>query len=216
MKNLFVIILVSFSFLAFTQHKTYTEEQKKAIELLNLGNEKIGYKSFEEAIIHYTAALVHWPEFKEAYKNRGICYALLKNNIRAIEDYKKALALDSLDPYLHNFHGFAMAEIAFEKNDYEHFEKAISEIDKAITLNPEYTEAYVNKGIISLWLDKVDDAISLFDKAISLNGNNSKAYYNRGICHHKKGSEARACIDWSKARTLNYPLAGNMISQYCE
>ena len=43
--------------------------------------------------------------------------------------------------------------------------------DKALEINPNFCEAYTNKGITFNILGKFDDAIKMYDKAIEINPN---------------------------------------------
>lgn len=193
-----------------------TDDQLKAIDLFNRANEKIEFRDYENAVELYTEALAIWPKFKEAFKNRGIANSLLKKNSEAIADFDEALILDPNDAGLHNFRGFAKAEIGFEKEDHQHFEEAMKDIDLAISLNPEYSEAYLNKGIILMWLDRHREAIDMFNKVIEFNPQNAKAYYDRGLAYDKIGNLPKACLDWGKAKRLNFPMAFSMLSSRCE
>jgi PGF-CTERM protein len=53
-----------------------------------------------------------------------------------------------------------------ESGDYE---KAIECFDKAIELNPNYTDAYLNRGLAYLYLEQNERAIEDFEKVIELN-----------------------------------------------
>ena len=50
---------------------------------------------FDEAIQFYSFAIEKEPSFSEAYYNRARTYAELKENILAIDDYSKAIAINS-------------------------------------------------------------------------------------------------------------------------
>ena len=73
------------------------------------------------------------------------------------------------------------------------YDEAIKALDEAIRINPNYTEAYNNKGIVlgeqgDLGKpEKYDEAIKAFDEAIWLNPYNFEAYYNKGNALIKQG-----------------------------
>ena len=60
--------------------------------------------------------------------------------------------------------------------------KALTAYDRAIRLNPDYAEAYNNRGAAKNELDLYDEAIADFDKSICLNSNLAEPYTNRGYC----------------------------------
>jgi len=47
--------------------------------------------------------------------------------------------------------------------------------DKALDINPKYTNAWYNKGLVLDYLRKYEEAIKCYDKALELNPNDTKA-----------------------------------------
>ena len=88
----------------------------------------------------------------------------------------------------------------FELHKYN---EALSEFAEAISINPNYANAYNNRGLAYLALQKYDEAISDYTNAILINPNDSKAYYYRGVVYHEKGDCDNAKKDWEKAIELN-------------
>jgi tetratricopeptide (TPR) repeat protein len=88
-----------------------------------------------------------------------------------------------------------------EKGDHI---KAIENYDKAIEVNPNYEEAWYNKGNELSKLERHAEAIECYDKAIELNPNDDDAWYNKGNEFGKleRHGEAIACYD--KAIELNH------------
>lgn len=89
---------------------------------------------------------------------------------------------------------------AFNETDLD---KKIELYTKAIELNPNYAEAYNNRG--SAYDDKedFDKAIEDYTKAIELDPNLAEAYYNRGNAYAHKGDFDKAIEDYTKAIELN-------------
>jgi len=98
------------------------------------------------------------PNLAEAhYARGGILWTHAKGfpHELAIQSYKRAL---SLDPNLHDaHHQLAMVYIHIGLMD-----KAWSELEKTLTLNPDNTQARFRFGIIHLYSGRYDDAISVF------------------------------------------------------
>ncbi len=93
---------------------------------------------------------------------------------------------------------------AFWKNGkYTDPDKALEYLNKAISLDSNYADAYGNRGLA--WDDKgnYDKAISDYNKAIELSPGNAKAYCNRGVIWHDKGNYDKAISDFNKAIELN-------------
>ena len=57
-------------------------------------------------------------------------------------------------------------------------EEAITHYNKALELDPTYSEAHYNLGNAVLRLGRVDDAIAQYEKALETNPNNIPAHYN--------------------------------------
>ena len=78
--------------------------------------------------------------------------------------------------------------------------------DKAIKLNPDYTDAYINRGLVKNELQDFDGSIADYNKAIELDSKCSLAYNNRGYTKYKKGDYEGALKDYNKAILLNPKL----------
>ncbi len=82
-------------------------------------------------------------------------------------------------------------------------EKARDHYDKAIELNPQFSEAYYNRGNARRASGDHQGAITDYDKAIELNPQFSGAYYNRGNARRASGDHQGAIADYGKAIELN-------------
>ena len=74
--------------------------------------------------------------------------------------------------------------------------------DAAIRLNPDYADAYNNRGISKSNLGHPEAAISDYDEAIRLNPNEAKAYGNRGDAKKGLGLTGDAKRDFQTALNL--------------
>jgi tetratricopeptide (TPR) repeat protein len=91
-------------------------------------------------------------------------------------------------------------QVYYDKRNYD---QAIEDYSKAIELNPQYADAYSNRG--NAYYDKrnYDQAIEDYSKAIELNPQYAIAYYNRGNAYYNKRNYDQAIEDYSKAIELN-------------
>ncbi|OQX54533.1 MAG: hypothetical protein B5M48_00245 [Candidatus Omnitrophica bacterium 4484_213] len=83
-----------------------------------------------------------------------------------------------------------------ENGDYE---RAISDLSKAIEIHPNDDEAYSNRGIAYVLQGNHDLAISDFSKAIEINPMLSAAYLNRGRAYDERGNYDFAISDFNSA-----------------
>jgi tetratricopeptide (TPR) repeat protein len=95
------------------------------------------------------------------------------------------------------------------------FDRAMTELDKLIRLNPRIGVAYFLRGECKLLMADVDGALSDYDKAIKLSPPNAsgleKLYNNRGAARQLKGDNMGALFDFNKAITIdpNYSMPYN-------
>ena len=79
------------------------------------------------------------------------------------------------------------------------FDSAVSDLSKAIEMNPRFGEAYYNRGVIYYRRGELDLAIPDFTEAIEINLDIPKPYYGRGSAYSKKGKFDEAIADFTKA-----------------
>ncbi len=83
------------------------------------------------------------------------------------------------------------------------YQESIDAVSKAIELNPEYTEAYINRGSSYKKLGKNQQAIDDYNKAIELNPQLPVAYFYRGFYYYDIGKIPQSVDDLDKAIALN-------------
>jgi len=86
---------------------------------------------------------------------------------------------------------------------HEDYQRALADLDRAIELNPQYTDAYHNRGAIYLDLKDYSRAVVELDRAIELNPKDALAYSNRGIAYRSLKDSQRALADLDRAIELD-------------
>jgi protein O-mannosyl-transferase len=96
-----------------------------------------------EAIYHCNAAIRFYPNYRDAYNNRGVAYDQLGQYQRAIEDYNKAIRISPnyADAYYNR-------GVTFTK--LSQYKPAVEDYNHAIRLKPYDTDALINRGVIYL------------------------------------------------------------------
>ena len=80
--------------------------------------------------------------------------------------------------------------------------KAIDCYSKAIELNPKYTNAYYNRGLVKTQLDKHTEAIEDYTQVIALDSNSFNAYYKRASSYFSLRKFKEAIKDYDKVIAL--------------
>ena len=101
---------------------------------------------------------------------------------------------------------FSQSPYFFSGN--KHLEKgenkeAIDDFTREIKINPDYADAYYNRGIAYFKLGKTQEAISDFTSAIRINPNLWAALYNRGVAYRTLGKYQEAIDDYDTAIQIN-------------
>ena len=102
------------------------------------------------------------------YHSSGDQKAELEKYFAAIDDYNKAIELDSNYAYAYFSRGLAKRKLGDNKG-------AIADYTKAIELNPNRriaTNYYNNRGIAKVIIDDYKESIADFNDAIELDSNN--------------------------------------------
>jgi tetratricopeptide (TPR) repeat protein len=175
-------------------------------------------RSFSEAIRLY-------PDYAEAFRNRGIVRHSMGDLEGALEDYNDTIRLKADD--FHAFHNRGvirdkMGDREGAEQDYKKairlkldlarprlkrgiearrrglFEEAIREFNEAIRLNPEYAEAYFNRGKTRREQGNVDGALYDFNEAIRFKPEFVDALYSRALVLEEKSLFRAAIADYQK------------------
>jgi Flp pilus assembly protein TadD len=106
----------------------------------------------------------------------------------AIEEFKRALAIDP--NYANAYNGIGVSYDFL--GDYS---SAIDAYEKALALNPDLDYVYNNLGYCYLLKGKLNYAIAAFRKAISFNEQNKLYHNNLGLAYAERGDTELALIE---------------------
>ncbi len=80
-----------------------------------------------------------------------------------------------------------------------YYEKAIETLSKAIDLDPEFLDAYVNRGLAFMNKGNLEQAMADFSFVIQRRPDDATAYYNRSLVQMALGDNDAAIADLSEA-----------------
>ena len=92
-------------------------------------------------------------------------------------------------------------------NDYleeGNHEKAMECCNEAISIDPNYADAYFIRGLVYTDIGAYEEAIKDFSKAIDLEPNDDHAYLRRGTAYYKLGRYHEALEDYRTSCDMGY------------
>lgn len=114
----------------------------------------------------------------------------------AIEDYTKAIKIDSTNDVAYYGRGFA-------KENLDDLLGAIEDYTKAIEIDPNYSGAYYGRGGSKLFLGDLNGAIADFTKASDLSPKSGLPFRGRAIAKGKIKDYQGAIADFTRAIVLD-------------
>jgi len=174
------------------------------------------------------------PQSWLGHNNLGRVY--MERNLlgQAIEEFKKAIELDSSRWQSYYNLGTIYQQQGFYNESIINYEKTVSiapenadafnnlgvvyslinrdgkailAYKKAIALEPNFAEAYYNLGISYENIGQLEEALKVYQKAIELSPVYLKAYNNLGNVYYKKGEYEKAIVQYLKALEINPDFA---------
>jgi uncharacterized membrane protein YjgN (DUF898 family)/Flp pilus assembly protein TadD len=142
-------------------------------------------------------------ESKEAnadfYYNRGWIYASKGQDMKAIEDYEKAIKINS--KYADAYFNRGLLYVKLKR-----YEVALRDFNRAVELNPKAYDALCNSGNVYYELKKYRQAIRDYTRALEIRPGDADLYKNRGFAYKAIGDDKKANADREKAARLKKEL----------
>jgi tetratricopeptide (TPR) repeat protein len=143
---------------------------------------------FIEAIENYNKVIDLKRNHFKALMNKGVCFFMLNNTENALKYYEKAIRSNPCDSNIYTLKGKLL------NNNLKNYKEAMKCLDKAICLDANNYDAYLQKGDLLYNLNKYEDAIEYYDRSIQINPNNSDVYFSKG-CSLKKLNRLNEAIE---------------------
>ncbi len=178
-----------------------------------------------------------------AYNNRGLIYRSDKKPKLAIEDFSKAIALDTtyFESYINRGNAYrdinkfdeALADynraIELKPNFFKAYinrgilflgnkrnDEALADFNRTAQLKPEFSESYYHIGLVNYETKNYDEAIKNYNKALQLRPSYAEAFYSRGVSEYYSGQNGVACSDLKKAAGLGYQVPSEVMKLICK
>ena len=151
---------------------------------------------------------------KELEEVRKKSDALLKENERLRQELatakgeKKKKETEAYNKTIQDLKATEWFEIGYQFGIADRLKEALDAFTKAIEINPQFAQAYSNRGFAYSNLGDYNQAIKDYNRAIEINPQDAVAYYNRGgLAYGKLGNYNQAIKDYNKAIELNPQFA---------
>lgn len=142
-------------------------------------------------------------ELAKAYSDRGIH----AHGEQAVRDFKEAIRLSPNDV-------LARTNLAIEyAKEAETLDDALREFGRVIEIDPEFRQAYTDRGCVLADQGRLDEALADFTEAIRLEPENARGYHDLGTVYDETHRLPEAVEAFSKAISLNPDKHGYYISR---
>ena len=96
------------------------------------------------------------------------------------------------------------------------YQQALNDINKAVEMEPEDVDFWVEKGSVHLRVNQLDEAVEVFKKALTMNDKYAAAYRMLGYCQALQNNNKEACANFAKAKELGDEVVDQLIEKYCK
>jgi len=148
-------------------------------------------RTWHNSITLWTDVLAKNPQIPEAYNNRGVAYAGLRQNDQALADYDRALALAPDFSRALNNRGTIYQRMGY-------FEKALADLDRAVRFDPKNADVHYNRGNLLMEMENYEAAIRDYEAAVVSNPGHWEAWNNLGNARCRAGDLNRGIADYDR------------------
>lgn len=201
LKNTSPVLLGMVIFSIIYIGKCTNDSNLDGVEYFNMGE-------YDKALKSYNEFLLLEPHDIKTLYNRGRCYEMLGDDIKAEADYQEVLDRES-------FHVNAllgMSQIYYRKND---FQTTINLAETAAAADTENYLAHYYAGRayhkIGYWMS----ALKCYNRVIELSPDYGNAFFHRSSVMLSIGLMPLGCHDLQTAKTLGVEGADEALKKYC-
>ncbi len=200
-------------------------------DFTQLALQKAKQGDVEGALEAFSVAIAANPDGASVpYYYRGLVYIEQGQVMEAIDDFTKAIEIDSHFPQAYAARGTAYLMTSRPAKAAEDFNKAIQldpnnattfvnraraymglqmleeaeqDLNRAIELDPSLLPAYFNRGVLYMLQQRTEDALADFNKCVEINANAPAPYFNRAVAYIELGDKKAAATDLAIYLTLS-------------
>ncbi|HUU30001.1 MAG TPA: tetratricopeptide repeat protein [archaeon] len=159
---------------------------------------------YKRAVAAFSGVIAQFPRNAGIYIIRGIAYHKLGEYNKAIDDFTKAIQLDSKSLF-YTSHKTPYIMEGQGQDSLKAYERAIELYARSF--------AYYCRGNSYSESGNLEQAIENYTKAVELYPLNTDAYFNRGHVYNYSGKTLNALKDWIQAANLGHEGAQNLLKE---
>jgi tetratricopeptide (TPR) repeat protein len=156
---------------------------------------------YEQAALLYTDVLKTQPKHFEILHLLGLIAFQTGQFARALERINQAIVLCKSNPIFYNNRGLTQLELG-------HTEAALLDFKQAISLKPDFAEAYYNCANAHQRCMQFEASIACFQATLAINPNNADAYNNLGTVQKRLNLHDAAIASFRQAISLRPNFSG--------
>ena len=171
-------------------------------------------RNYDDALINYTKALEIDSSYSWTWYERGRVKEWMHNNEAAIDDFKKAYKLDSMNVEII----YSIANVETELGNYG---SAITMYNKIIShgMNSYHSPfwiVYFLRGEAKKKQEDYEGALEDYTILLSYDRENPEYYRRRGLLFIQLKKSSEACEDFTQANLLQKGIADQYILSFCK
>ena len=176
--------------------KAYKIKKNNAATLMGIANMYMYKKDYRNAADFFTRASKKTKNNAEAMINASLCYKHIGSAEKSVEYINKVFSKDKLEGKIY-YTAAKVDEI-----------KEIQYLKKAVSIDPMYTDAWIELANIALKNNRPELAKTYLKPVKYIDSKYYKYYYYSGLANKQQGNKEAAVSDFKKASELN-PLCND-------
>ncbi len=154
-----------------------------------------GRKEYDSALLHYNNALLHNPQYAQAYIGKGDIYQIRRQFEDALSEYNKALDIrpDDGELYFVRGHVYSLTH---------RYDRAVADFTRTLEINPRRAQAYHFRAVAYSQNNQGPVALQDFKQALEINPRYADAYFDRGNFYLQERRYTLAIDDYTRALAL--------------
>lgn len=176
--------------------RAYKIKKNDAATLMGIANMYMYKKDYRNAAEFFVKASKRTKNNAEALINASLCYKKIGSAEKAVEYINKVFAKENIEGKVY----YTAAKVDELKE--------IQYLKKAVSLDPMYTDSWVELANAALKNKRPDLAKTYLEPVKYIDSKNYKYYYYSGLANKQQGHNDAAIADFKKAMELN-PLCND-------